>query len=82
MGIPFARPGNAIDYAQTVIGIMVVSTQPSLVPVAEALTLLFRRTNTRRGRKSLSMEVGFCRWPSRSAIVFVRVVKVEAKCRD
>ena len=27
MGIPFARPGNAIDYAQTVIGIMVVSTR-------------------------------------------------------
>jgi NAD(P)-dependent dehydrogenase (short-subunit alcohol dehydrogenase family) len=31
MGIPFARPGNAIDYAQTIIGIMVVSLAPTQV---------------------------------------------------
>lgn len=80
MGIPFARPGNAIDYAQTVIGIMVVSTQPSLALVARTLTILLHRTSTRRGRKSLSTEVGFCRWPSRSAIVSLRAVEVEAKC--
>jgi hypothetical protein len=35
MGIPFARPGNAIDYAQTIIGIMVVSpARTQVLPIS------------------------------------------------
>ncbi|GHJ86738.1 hypothetical protein NliqN6_3140 [Naganishia liquefaciens] len=40
MGIPFARPGNAIDYAQTVIGIMVNKYQTGSEVVVDGGWLL------------------------------------------
>lgn len=54
-GIPFARPGNAVDYAQCIFGLATVSRTLQTSRRSQAD---IGRTNTSREQNMLSMAVG------------------------